>query len=393
MASTPLWTKRFVAIMMANGLFFVSFHSLLPTLPLYVASLGATGTEIGIIAGIFSLSSIGIRFFTEDIVHRLGKKNCLYLGILLSLAATISYPFITSIPLLTFGRIIQGLGFGLGTTFAAALAVDIIPASRRGEGVGFFGLGNTISMGLAPAAGVALLTGYGSTALFALATIAPALALLATYATGPTQTVHHAPQQTLKLSLWHRFVEYGTGRPSFFTMLWGFAFGSTNTFIAMFAQAEQIPNSGLFFVVGTVLVFISRTFGGRLYDSKGPVYVLLPGIISYTLFLGFLLLGVHDLTTLLLSSVFYGLGGGLIMPALMTWLFNAVKPERRSNASATFYNMMDIGTSLGIIALGALSSFIGYIHIFYVVLLVMLLFLAAFIVQWLGHHLPNKTQA
>lgn len=393
MALTPLWTKRFIAIMMANGLFFVSFHSLLPTLPLYVASLGATGTEIGIIAGIFSLSSIGIRFFTEDVVHRLGKKNCLYLGILLSLAATISYPFITSIPLLTFGRIIQGLGFGLGTTFAAALAVDIIPASRRGEGVGFFGLGNTISMGLAPAAGVALLTGYGSTALFALATIAPALALLATYGTGPTQTVHHVPQQTLKLSLWHRFVEHGTGRPSFFTMLWGFAFGSTNTFIAMFAQAEQIPSSGLFFVVGTVLVFISRTFGGRLYDSKGPVYVLLPGIISYTLFLGFLLLGVHDLTTLLLSSVFYGLGGGLIMPALMTWLFNSVKPERRSNASATFYNMMDIGTSLGIIALGALSSFIGYSHIFYVVLLVMLLFLAAFIVQWLGHHLPNKTQA
>ena len=90
MAQTALWTRKFIAIMMANGFFFVSFHSLLPTLPLYVASLGATGTEIGIIAGIFSLSSIGIRFFTEDVVHRLGKKNCLYAGILLSLAATIS---------------------------------------------------------------------------------------------------------------------------------------------------------------------------------------------------------------------------------------------------------------------------------------------------------------
>ena len=342
MAQTALWTRKFIAIMMANGFFFVSFHSLLPTLPLYVASLGATGTEIGIIAGIFSLSSIGIRFFTEDVVHRLGKKNCLYAGILLSLAATISYPFITSIPLLTIGRVIQGLGFGLGTTFAAALAVDIIPPSRRGEGVGFFGLGNTISMGFAPAAGVALLTGYGSTALFLLATITPSLALIATYATGKSNVVHHVQQAKLKFSLWHRFVEAGTGFPSFFTMLWGFAFGSTNTFIAMFANTQDIPSSGLFFVVGTVLVFLSRTFGGRLYDSKGPFYVVLPGTIAYTLFVVLVLFWVHDLTSLLISSIFYGLGGGLIMPALMTWLFNAVQPERRSNASATFYNMMDI---------------------------------------------------
>lgn len=392
MSKAALWTKQFIAIMMANGLFFVSFHSLLPTLPLYVASLGATGTEIGIIAGIFSLSSIGIRLFTEDVVRRLGKKNCLYAGILFSLAATISYPFITSIPLLTLGRIIQGLGFGLGTTFAAALAVDIIPASRRGEGVGFFGLGNTISMGLAPAAGVALLTGYGSTALFLLATIAPSLALVATYAAGKGQPVHHAVIPKVKLSLWHRFVEAGTGSPSFFTMLWGFAFGSTNTFIAMFAQTQDIPSSGLFFVVGTVLVFLSRTFGGRLYDTKGPFYVVLPGTIAYTLFVFLVLFWVHDLSSLLISSIFYGLGGGLIMPALMTWLFNSVTPDRRSNASATFYNMMDIGTSLGIIALGALSSFIGYVHIFFVVLAVMICFFIAFMWQRLRGTLPMPTR-
>lgn len=393
MAQTALWTRKFIAIMMANGFFFVSFHSLLPTLPLYVASLGATGTEIGIIAGIFSLSSIGIRFFTEDVVHRLGKKNCLYAGILLSLAATISYPFITSIPLLTIGRVIQGLGFGLGTTFAAALAVDIIPPSRRGEGVGFFGLGNTISMGFAPAAGVALLTGYGSTALFLLATITPSLALIATYATGKSNVVHHVQQAKLKLSLWHRFVEAGTGFPSFFTMLWGFAFGSTNTFIAMFANTQDIPSSGLFFVVGTVLVFLSRTFGGRLYDSKEPFYVVLPGTIAYTLFVVLVLFWVHDLTSLLISSIFYGLGGGLIMPALMTWLFNAVQPERRSNASATFYNMMDIGTSLGIIALGALSSYIGYAYIFFVVLAVMVCFFIAFMWQHLQGALPKPQRS
>lgn len=388
MNSTALWTKPFFAIMIANGLFFVGFHSLLPTMPMYVASLGATGTEIGIIAGIFSISSICIRFFTDDIVAILGKKNCLYAGILLSLMATCSYPFTTSVPLLILGRIIQGLGFGLGTTFAAALAIDIIPAARRGEGVGFFGLGNTISMGLAPAIGVMILTGGGSTALFALATIAPALALVSTYFTGTKEraVTHHQPMPPKPaLSVWHRFVEKGTGLPSFFTMFFGFMYGSVNSFIAMFAQTVHIDNSGLFFVVGTVLVFLSRTFGGRIYDRKGAFFVILPGVISYGIGL-VLILQAHTLTALLIASVFYGLGAGLIMPSLMTWLFSSVTPDRRSNASATFYNMMDIGTSIGIIALGVLSSMLGYVQIFYIVLVTTIVFFLVFV--W--HHYKAK---
>lgn len=385
MSSPALWTKHFFAIMIANGLFFVGFHSLLPTMPMYAASLGATGTEIGIIAGIFSISSICIRFFTDDIVHKLGKKKCLYAGIILSFAATCSYPFTTSVPLLIVGRIIQGFGFGLGTTFAAALAIDIIPAARRGEGVGYFGLGNTISMGLSPAIGVMLMTSGGSDALFALATIAPALALVSAYCTGPeTPLMAEAPEKPQHMgisSLWNRFVERGTGFPSFFTMLFGFIYGSVNSFIAMFAQAAHIENSGLFFVVGTILVFLSRTFGGRIYDAKGPFFVIMPGLLAYTLGM-ILILTAHSLPMLLVASVFYGLGGGLIMPSLMTWLFSSVTPDRRSNASATFYNMMDIGTSIGIIALGALSSFLGYINIFYIVLATTLVFLLLFI----GHH-------
>lgn len=170
MTKAPLWTRRFFAIIIANGLLFASFHCLLPTLPLYVASLGASGAEIGLISGIFGVSAIFIRFFTDDFVKLLGKKKCLYLGLFFSLISTVAYAFFTSIHMLLIARVVQGLGFGLGTTFAAALAVDIIPSSRRGEGVGYFGLGNTISMGIAPALGVMLLTDFSSDFLFAFST-------------------------------------------------------------------------------------------------------------------------------------------------------------------------------------------------------------------------------
>lgn len=382
MTKAPLWTRRFFAIIIANGLLFASFHCLLPTLPLYVASLGASGAEIGLISGIFGVSAIFIRFFTDDFVKLLGKKKCLYLGLFFSLISTIAYAFFTSIHMLMIARIIQGLGFGLGTTFAAALAVDIIPSSRRGEGVGYFGLGNTISMGIAPALGVMLLTDFSSDFLFVFSTIAAALAVGCTVFCSESVSAIRRSRRAPKVKVpWRsRFFEAGTGFPSFFTMLFGLAYGCVNTFIALLAQEVHIPNAGFFFVVGTIFVFLTRTFGGRIYDSKGPFWVLLPGIVSY---IAGLVVIIHaaSFTALMIAAVFYGTGAGLIMPSLMTWLFNSVAPERRSSASATYYNMLDVGTSGGIIVLGGVAGVIGYVNMFYYVLAAMVLFLAAFLGQ------------
>ena len=52
----------------------------------------------------------------------------------------------------------------------------------------------------------------------------------------------------------------------------------------------------------------------------------------------------------------------------MTWMLNVVTSDRRSGASATFYNMLDIGTSSGIILLGSVAGSIGYINMYYYVL-------------------------
>ena len=161
-----LWTRDFVALVLANGFLFAGFHFLLPTITLYAASLGATGGEIGLIGGIFGYSAICIRLFTDAGVHHLGKKKCLYLGLALSILATVSYYMFSSIHAIVAARILHGFGFGMSTTFAAAIVADIIPASRRGEGIGYFGLGSTVMMALAPAVGLFLLSEIGPSALF-----------------------------------------------------------------------------------------------------------------------------------------------------------------------------------------------------------------------------------
>lgn len=390
MSKTKLWTRNFAALVGANGMLFAGFHFLLPTLPIYAASTGATGAEIGLITGIFGFSAIFIRLFTDTGVRAIGKKKCLYIGLLCSLLATLSYDMFPSVQALIAARILHGFGFGLSTTFAAALVADVIPALRRGEGIGYFGLGSTVAMAIAPAAGVTLLADFGSTWLFACSAIGTVFAIICAKICTAEEKRPEMPTPAVHSSIRNKIYERGTGVPALLTVCFGGAYGSVNTFVAMMTNESGLGNAGLFFIVGTIFVFISRPFGGRLFDSKGGFWVILPGGILFLLSL-LVLLTANSLPMLLVSSVLYGFGGGLLLPALMTWMLNVVNADRRSAASATFYNMLDIGTSSGIIIFGAIAGSIGYVKMYNYVAGVMVVFLAVFLFQhFVKKNVPKK---
>jgi len=277
MENTKLWTKNFMAIVMANALLFGGFHILLPTLPLYAAANGATGSQIGIITGIFGFSAIFIRFFTDFGQQAVGKKMCLYVGLLISFLCTIGYSLFASVNEMIAIRILHGFGFGLTTTFSAALAAEIIPQARMGEGIGYFGLGSTLAMALAPAAGLGLMTDAGAGVMFLAAAGATALAALSTRFSKAQNAVVKKETAAAKLSLRDRFLERGTAVPALLTVLFGMSYGSVNTFVSMLANEAHIADAGYFFIVGTVCIFLSRPVGGRIFDAKGPAWIMVPG--------------------------------------------------------------------------------------------------------------------
>jgi MFS family permease len=382
MSTVQLWTKNFIALIFSNALMFGGFHILLPTLPVYAAYNGATGTEIGIITGIFGISAIFIRLFTDLGVKTMGKKNCLYIGLLISFICTISYAVFSSVEGMIITRVLHGFGFGLTTTFSAAIAADIIPESRRGEGIGYFGLGSTVAMALGPAIGVWLISDYGFVAMFIASAVGTGIALLGTKLCYVPDNAIADKKNEQPVSLLDKFFEKGTGIPSLLTMLFGFSYGSVNTFIAMLAQEAHIANSGYFFIVGTLCVFLSRPIGGKIFDTKGAAWIILPG--SIFLLLGLIvLINTKSLSMLLGAAVLYGFGGGFLLPALITWMLNLVQPSRRSAASATFYNMLDVGTSAGAILLGMVAEKAGFISMYKYSAGAMVLFLIVFALQTL----------
>jgi hypothetical protein len=65
-------------------------------------------------------------------------------------------------------RTLHGLTFGVTGTALGAIAADSLPTSRMAEGLGYFGLTATLSMGIAPLIGIWIVRAFGHQVLFAV---------------------------------------------------------------------------------------------------------------------------------------------------------------------------------------------------------------------------------
>lgn len=159
-------------------------------------------------------------------------------------------------------------------------------------------------------------------------------------------------------SLLDVIVEPGTAFAAVLVILFGVAHGSILNFIAVRATELHLTNPGAFFIVGTVCIFLARLVTGKIYDRKGPAWVMIPGAIL--LFGGLVTVsGMHSMTFYLAASVLHGFGVGMLYPALQTEIINAVQPNRRSGASATFSNAFDVGLGGGSVLLGLYAEHAG----------------------------------
>lgn len=384
---SKLWTKNFILFTLSNTFLFMGFHIFLPTLPIYVLNQGGSSTDVGLLSAIFLFFAIMIRFFTDNGIKKWGKKYYLYIGCILCFVSAITYILATTVPRLLSLRVLHGLGFGIATTLYAAIVTDLIPKSRRGEGMGYFGLGTTLAMAIAPGLGVWIVDNFSFNSLFMVATFSQVLALwcLSLCTIPEDRTVQPVKPAS---SFVDKLIERTLLFQALLALLFGVCIGGILNFIALLAREAQIANAGAFFLMCTICIFVSRLITGRIFDKKGPAWVLLPG--AMLLLCGFIVLAQSkDMTSFLIASALYGFGYGTIFPALQTWMFNLVPAEKRSSASATFYNMIDIGNGVGSVALGMLAGQFGYASIYWC----SAVFMGIFILSYSWFLLKDETEA
>ncbi|MFJ5716694.1 MFS transporter [Neobacillus sp. NPDC093127] len=355
-----IWTKDFVLIVFANFFIFLGFQMTLPTIPLFVEQLGGNDQLIGVVVGIFTFSALLLRPIAGHALETKGRGFVYLIGLAIFVLSVGSFGFLTSIALLFAMRVVQGVGWGFSTTASGTIATDLIPPSRRGEGMGYYGLSGNLALAFGPALGLALTNGSLSFQFFFL--ICAGLGLIAFLLSSRIsyKKVEPQPKKTnAKLDLY----EKSALRPSMLMFFLTVTFGGIASFLPLYTAKEHIGGIQWYFLLYAIALMVTRTFAGQLYDRKGHQAVYIPGtmlILAAMLLLAWL----PNSAILYTAACLYGLGFGTVQPALQAWSIEKAPLNRRGMANATFFSFFDLGIGTGAIVFGQIGYLFSYSSIY-----------------------------
>ncbi|MFS1516369.1 MFS transporter [Bacillus sp. SCS-151] len=364
-AKEPLWTKSYIMLMLGNLFVFMSFQMLIPTLPPYIKSIGASGLEIGLVTALFSIGAVLSRPFIGYMLEYKERKSLVLIGVISLLIVTLLYPVSQLVVLFLVFRFLHGLAWGWSTTVNGTVASDIVPSSRLGEGLGYFGLSITLGMIIAPSLGIYLfqVTSFSNLIYISaiLGLISICLLFLIRYQT--PDTVKATKKEDLKFSYLGSLVEKSSWYPAFITIIATFGYGSVVTFIVIFGEERGIDQIFLFYLFNAIMATISRPIAGKWFDKNGPMGIVL-SCLTLT-FIGLWVLSMaYSNLFIIISGILFGIGFGSLIPTLQSWTLSKTPPNRRGVANGMLFSAIDLGIGLGGLVFGILATFFDIATLF-----------------------------
>jgi len=375
-----IFTKRFFALFFTNMAVFLVFYALITTLPLYVTNeLGGTEDSAGLLVTVFLISAIIVRPFCGKLLDIYGKKKMLVISLIFYLICSILYCFLKPFALLIALRFFQGIWFSILTTASGSIAADIVPAHRKGAGLGYFTMSTNLAVVLGPFLGLLLIQHFSYNVMFivmALFVLVGALFALSIDNQGISES---KPNATLSFKFSDLF-ETKAIPFAVFGLFVAFSYSSVLSFISLYAaEKDLLTAASYFYAVFAIAMLSIRPLTGKIYDKHGPKFVVLPAFLAFAF--GLYLLAIMNTAWLLLfSAVFIGIGYGTLSTSLQAQAVQMAMRERSAYATATYFTLFDTGIAFGSYVFGLIVIRFDYSFIYILSgLVTCVLFLAYFI--------------
>ena len=278
-----LWNAEYIKVMACNFLLFFAFYLLTPLLPIYLdAEFKADKDMIGYVLSGYVVATLLVRPFSGFIVDTFDRRRVLTLCFFVFFICFAGYIGAGTLLMFAIVRTLHGLPFGAATVANSTVAIDVLPSSRRNEGIGYYGLSNNLAMAIGPSAGIWI---YSATSDFHLLFwISLVLAFAGYYCTTKVrlperQKVEGKPH----LSLDHFFL----GKAWLMAvniLLFGLCWGVMANYVALFGKERLgiTDGTGLFFLLLSTGLVISRLFGTRQLRKGRIVPSCAMGVICST---------------------------------------------------------------------------------------------------------------
>lgn len=356
-----LWNGNYLRIWMGNFLLNFSFTLIVPLLPLYLSeTFGASNDTIGMALAGYTLMALVIRPFSGYVVDNYPRKIVLMLCNFFFFLLFFGYIIAGSLTLFTIFRTLHGAPFGATTVAASTVAIDVLPSSRRTEGIGYYGLSNNLATALGPVLAIYMLQVFRGDfhALFWLST-AFSLAGLILDATIKLPAREFRPEKKV-ISL-DRFFLLKGWREAVSILCYAFSYGVVSTYVAIYGKEELgiTGGTGIFFTLFALGLIVSRLTGARALRQNRVAYNAAVG--SVVSMCGYLLFAaVHNPAGYFASAFIIGLGNGHMYPAFQNMFINLAENSQRGTANSSILTSWDAGLGLGVLFGGVLSEHYGY---------------------------------
>ena len=392
-----LWTQSFISACVGNFLLCFAFYLLLPILPLYlIEEFHATNSAVGIILSCYTLAALLIRPFAGFILDMFNRKPLYLIAYFCFVLSFVGYPLATFVSMFLFLRILHGFTYGMVTTAGNSLIVDIMPASRRGEGLGYFGVANNLAMALGPMMSLFMHDYYSYDAIFYMAIGSGIVGLIVATTIKPKKATERTVKQPMAFD---RFFLIKGLKAGFCLFLLGIPYGMLTSYVAIYGKELGIQSSmGIFFSLMAVGLIGSRLFAGKLVDRGRMLHVISSGTLTCLLAF-FTLAGINKMGAshyILIVGFFYavalvlGVGYGMIFPAYNTLFVNLAPNNRRATASSTYLTSWDIGLGLGVVLGGRIADAQGGLSLAFLVGAFAVSFSYLFFVRVAGPHFDKN---
>ena len=360
MEKEKLWNGNYNRVMITNFSLFFSFYLLTPLLPIYLGeTFDASKDMIGLVLSGYTLVALITRPFSGFIADSFPRKKVLLVCLFLYFIIFGGYIVAGSLVLFAIFRTLHGGPFGASTVSNSTMAIDVLPPSRRNEGIGLYGLSNNLASAIAPTIGIYLHHYFHNfDILFWTAFIVAGIGFFNASRIVPQQKQVIASKTTISLD------RFFLSRGWFLALnmcFFGFCWGVLSNYLAIYGKEHLgiTEGTGTFFMLLSAGLIFSRLQGNKsLRDGKltsNALKGILLSTVGYTLFIAYpSMIGYYT------SGILIGLGNGHMWPAFQNMIINIAHHNERGTANSTILTSWDLGLGLGILLGGIVAEHFGY---------------------------------
>lgn len=337
---------RFVSVIGAE----VSFYLPLSVVPLYVKATGSDAAA-GLASGVLLLATVAAELATPRLTARIGYRRCLAAGLALLGAPALALVWRASLPEILAVSIARGIGFAITTVAGGALTASLIPAARRGEGLGLVGAVGGVPALMCLPAGLWAADRWGYGPVFVVTAAAALLPLLSLPALPARRTGSQPAGSVLA-----RLRDPGLARLGAVFSATTVGAGALVTFLPLAASPAAATIALLMQPAASTA---SRWAAGRIGDRHGQARLLCPALLLAAAGMA-ALAGPRVPGLVIGGATCFGTGFGMLQNATLAMMYARSPGSAYAAVSAVWNAAYDAGMGAGAAGIGLLAAHAGY---------------------------------